>query len=187
MEPYLMITQLNNFIFCPRSIFFAGLYRNSVSDDVYHQTPQREGLAHHSTIDENTYSSRKNIMTGITVYSEKYNLLGRIDIFDCDSGLLTERKYSVTAVYPGFRYQLYAQYIALTEMGYCVKKMRLHSKKDNKIYPVEIPGDREMEEFDKIIAEMKNFSLQSSFSPNVNKCKNCIYNSLCDICVSEES
>ena len=27
-----------------------------------------------------------------------------------ETGILTERKYSVTAIYPGFRYQLYAQY-----------------------------------------------------------------------------
>ena len=106
MESYLMMTQLNDFIFCPRSIFFAGIYRTSVSDDLYHQTPQREGLAHHETIDNNKYSSRKDIITGLTVYSEKYRLLGRIDIFDQRSGILTERKYSVTAVYPGFRYQL---------------------------------------------------------------------------------
>ena len=44
MESYLMITQLNDFIFCPRSIYFAGIYRESVSDEVYHQTPQRERL-----------------------------------------------------------------------------------------------------------------------------------------------
>ena len=61
-----MITQLNDFIFCPRSIFFAGVYRESVADDLYHQTPQREGLIHHEAIDENKYSSRKDIITGLT-------------------------------------------------------------------------------------------------------------------------
>ena len=97
MESYLMITQLNDFIFCPRSIFFAGIYRESVSDELYHEAPQRKGSANHSAIDENRYSSRSNILTGTTVYSEKYNLLGRIDIFDTSTGVLTERKYSVTA------------------------------------------------------------------------------------------
>ena len=62
MEPYLMITQLNDFIFCPRSIFFAGIYRESVSDDLYHQTPQREGLVHHETIDENRSGGACNIL-----------------------------------------------------------------------------------------------------------------------------
>ena len=186
MESYLMITQLNDFVFCPRSIFFAGIYRNSVSDDIYHQEPQHEGLVHHSTIDENRYSSRQNIITGLTVYSEKYHLLGRIDIFDCDKGVLTERKYSITAVYPGFRYQLYAQYFALTEMGFCVKQMRLYSKKDNKVYPVELPGSSELDEFEKIISEIRNFSLINEYVPNEHKCRHCIYNSLCDTDIIEE-
>lgn len=98
MESYLMITQLNDFIFCPRSIYFAGIYRESVTDDLYHQTSQREGLSHHAAIDENHYSSRSDIITGLTVYSEKYHLLGRIDILDTTAGILTERKYSITAV-----------------------------------------------------------------------------------------
>ena len=186
METYLMITQLNDFIFCPRSIYFSGIYRESVSDDIYHQTPQREGLVHHAAIDENRYSSRTDIITGLTVYSEKYRLLGRIDIFDMTGGILTERKYSVTAVYPGFRYQLYAQYFALTEMGFAVKQLRLYSKKDNKTYQVSLPGSAEIEEFENIIAEIRNFSLSTPFVPNAKKCNHCIYNQLCDKNIVEE-
>ncbi len=181
-----MITQLNDFIFCPRSIFFAGIYRESVSDDLYHQTPQREGLVHHTAIDENKYSTRKDVITGLTVYSEKYRLLGRIDIFDQHKGILTERKYSITAVYPGFRYQLYAQYIALTEMGFSVKELRLYSKKDNKVYPVELPDSNTLAEFEDVLERIRNFSLYSPFTPNHNKCSHCIYNSLCDSFTSEE-
>ena len=180
MESYLMITQLNDFIFCPRSIYFAGIYRESVSDEVYHQTPQRVGLVHHAAIDENRYSSRSDIITGLTVYSEKYRLLGRIDIFDKENGVLTERKYSITAVYPGFRYQLYAQYFALTEMGFDVKQLRLYSKKDNKVYPVLLPGKSEIEEFENLIVRIRNFSLSTPVVPNAKKCSHCIYNQLCD-------
>lgn len=186
MEPYLMMTQLNDFIFCPRSIFFAGIYRESVSDDLYHQTAQREGLVHHEAIDENRYSSRKDIITGLTVYSEKYHLLGRIDIFDKEKGVLTERKYSVTAVYPGFRYQLYAQYFALEEMGFNVSELRLYSKKDNKVYPIPLPGKNETEEFENVIIQIRSFSLHSPYTPNPKKCKNCIYNSLCDTNIAED-
>ena len=186
MEPYLMITQLNDFIFCPRSIYFAGIYRESVSDDFYHQMPQREGVANHAAIDENRYSSSANIITGLTVYSEKYHLLGRIDIFDKTNGVLTERKYSVTAVYPGFRYQLYAQYFALSEMGFTVKLLRLYSKKDNKIYPVALPGEAEIAEFEFVIGEMRNFSLAVPVEVNAKKCKNCIYNQLCDKNIAED-
>ena len=187
MEPYLMITQLNDFIFCPRSIYFAGIYRESVSDDLFHQTPQREGLVHHAAIDENRYSTRQDIITGLTVYSEKYHLLGRIDIFDRIRGILTERKYSITAVYPGFRYQLYAQYFALTEMGFKVEELRLYSKKDNKIYPVTLPDEKATEEFERIIRQMRSFSLSDVHPVNAEKCKHCIYNMLCDInCMENE-
>ena len=175
-----MITQLNDFIFCPRSIFFSGIYHGSVEDSLFHQTPQTTGQAHHQAVDENRYSSRESIITGMTVYSEKYRLLGRIDIFDTKSGLLTERKYSVTAIYPGFRYQLYAQFFALTEAGFEVKSLRLHSVKDNKIYPVSLPGPDEIIEFENVIREIRNFSLDAPFQANPNKCGHCIYASLCD-------
>ena len=181
MESYLMITQLNDFIFCPRSIYFAGIYRESVTDDLYHQTPQREGLSHHAAIDENRYSSRSDIITGLTVYSEKYHLLGKIDILDTTAGILTERKYSITAVYPGFRYQLYAQYFALQEMGFQVDHLRLYSKKDNKIYPVSIPGTKETEEFENVLLQIRSYSLESAPPVNIEKCKHCIYKELCDV------
>ena len=180
MENYLMITQLNDFIFCPRSIFFSGIYRESISTDLYHQTPQKEGLMNHSAIDDNRYSSRNDIVTGLTVYSEKYRLLGKIDILDKTKGILTERKYSITSIYPGFRYQLYAQYFALLEMGFRVNKLQLYSKKDNKTYPIPIPGSAQVEEFEKLIEKIQNFSLASSSPGNIEKCKNCIYNTLCD-------
>ena len=181
MESYLMITQINDFIFCPRSIFFSGIYRGSVTDDLYHQTPQRTGQVYHEAIDESRYSTRKAVITGMTVYSEKYRLLGRIDIFDTSSGVLTERKYSITAVYPGFRYQLYAQYFALEEAGFTVKALRLHSSKDNKIYPVALPGPEEVKEFEDVLAAINVFSLETPFEPQKNKCSHCIYAPLCDV------
>ena len=186
MESYLMITQLNDFIFCPRSIFFAGIYRESVTDDLYHQTPQREGLNSHDAIDHNRYSTRKDIITGLTVYSEKYRLLGKIDILDCATGILTERKHSITAIYLGFKYQLYAQYFALREMGFEIRELRLYSKKSNKIYPIAIPTAKDTEEFEAFLSKIRNFSLNSPYSPHPGKCIHCIYNPLCDINTTEE-
>ena len=153
---------------------------------VEHEISIISALQGYNAIDTNKYSSRKEIITGLTVYSEKYRLLGKIDIFDQSKGILTERKYSITAIYPGFRYQLYAQYIALTEMGFAVSELRLYSKKDNKVYPVALPDSKEMAEFEEILEKIRNFSLHSPFSPNHNKCIHCIYNSLCDSFISEE-
>lgn len=176
-----MITQINDFIFCPRSIYFHDVYRGNVHSEYYNQTPQKIGLATHSTIDGGTYSSRADILMGTMVYCEKYKLLGRIDLFNTSTGILSERKYSVTAIYDGFRYQLYAQYFALNEMGYAVREMRLYSKKDNKVYPIKLPSKEDIDRFELVLSEMRNFKMTNQFTPNINKCARCIYRTLCDI------
>ena len=187
MESYLMITQINDFTFCPRSIYFHDIYRNTVDDSTYHQTPQRVGQAAHATVDEGTYSTRKTIITGMMVYSQKHTLLGRIDILDTEQQILTERKHSVSAIYDGFRYQLYAQYFALAEMGYVVKKLRIHSNKDNRTYDIPLPTLPDTEQFERVLAEMKEFRLEDPFTPNPKKCAHCIYSALCDVCPLEEN
>ena len=106
MESYIKITQLNDFVFCPRSIYYHEVYAQTYSEESYHQIPQKVGRSAHEAIDNGNYSTSKNILCGKTVWSEKYKLLGCIDIFDIKTGVLTERKYSVTNVWPGFRYQL---------------------------------------------------------------------------------
>ena len=186
MESYLMITQINDFTFCPRSIYFHDIYRNTADESTYHQTPQRVGQAAHATVDDGTYSTRKAIITGMMVYSQQYNLLGRIDVLDTERQLLTERKHSVSAIYDGFRYQLYAQFFALTEMGYTVKHLRIHSNKDNRTYDIPLPTAPDIQQFEQVLADMRAFSLEAPFTPNPNKCAHCIYNALCDVCREED-
>lgn len=111
--------------------------------------------------------------------------MGRIDIFYILTGLLVERKYSITAVWPGFRSQLYAESFALEEMGYTVKALRLHSSKDNKNYDVPMPGDAEKKEFEELLYHIRHFSLSDPFSINPKKCRSCIYKNLCDVCPEE--
>lgn len=185
MEPYLQITQINDFIFCPRSIYFSGIYRETTSTEVFHQAPQRIGTAAHKSIDEGKYSSRKDILTGLTVYSEKYNLVGKIDILDLRTNTLTERKYSITAVYDGFKYQLYAQYFALLEMGYTVNILRLYSSKDNKNYPINLPTQEEITRFEQTLHKIRTFNLNAPFTQNPKKCAHCIYRHLCDLKLAE--
>ncbi len=181
METYLCITQINDFIFCPRSIYFHNIYQQNYGEDMYQQTPQKIGQAAHQAVDEGHYSSRRDVLQGLTVYSEKYQLLGKIDTLDLSTEELIERKYSVTRVYDGFRYQLYAQYFALLEMGYEVKHLKLYSKKSNKSYPILLPDNNDIAEFEDVINQIRTFSLEEPFSQNPNKCHNCIYNTLCDI------
>lgn len=60
--------------------------------------------------DSATYSTQKGMLQGISVYCEKYNLVGKIDVFDKKTGILTERKKKIKTVYDGYIYQIYAQY-----------------------------------------------------------------------------
>lgn len=180
MESYISITQLNDFCFCPRSIYFHNIYQENYCEDVVHKVWQKEGQAAHKSIDQGTYSSRKSILQGMAVYSVKYGLMGKIDLFDLDTGKLTERKNSVTAVYPGFRYQIYAQYFALCEMGYHPVSLELYSKKSNQHYPIPLPGHDEITAFETLIDQIKTFRLKAPFQQHPNKCKNCIYNPICD-------
>lgn len=180
MESVLTMTQLNDFLFCPRSLYYNGIFRASVDTAYYHQGPQKDGLAAHAAVDEGRYSSCSHILQGTMVYCAKYNLLGRIDVFDTNNGILTERKNSITAVYDGFRYQLYAQYFALAEMGYKVTQLRLHSLKDNQTYNIPLPDYQEITNFEYTLECMRQWSPTRKFIPNPKKCRACIYNSLCE-------
>lgn len=185
METYMMITQINDFLFCPRSIYFHNILRNSVADECYTQEPQQIGRAVHKTIDEGTYSTRKNVLTGTAVYCERYGLMGRIDIFNTDTGKLVERKNAVSAIWPGFRFQLYAQYFALCEMGYEVREMWIHSQKDNKSYAIPLPDEEAAAAFEKVLLQMRSFSMTDHFEANPKKCAKCIYNMICDACIED--
>lgn len=116
MENYLQITKLNDFIFCPKSLYFHGLFEN-FGEETYHSTPQIVGKISHTPIEERKYSTSADILQGTTIFSEEYGLCGKIDIFDKKTGILTERKYKIKKVYDGFKYQLFAQMFCLEEIG----------------------------------------------------------------------
>ena len=181
MEAYLKITYLNDFIFCPLSIYYHELY-GTYCTEYYYTQKQLDGKAVHEAIDEKRYSTHKNILQAIDVYSDKYKLCGKIDLFDIDKGLLTERKKHIQIIYDGYVFQLYAQYFSLTEMGYKVKSMRFYSSDDNRVYPIELPqNDPEMLiKFEKTVSDLQNFN-PAIFQPqNESKCLNCIYRNFCD-------
>lgn len=182
MEELLPITYINDFLFCPRSLYYGNIFRRSRSDDTFQQTPQKSGKAAHRTVDTDTYSTRKTILSGTMVYCEEFRLIGRIDLYDTATGTLTERKYSVSAVWEGFRLQLYAQCFALREMGHHPRTLRLHSVKDNRLHPVDLPGEPDRARLRQILAQMRAYRLDQPFEPNPKKCAACIYRGLCDLC-----
>ncbi len=181
MDDAIVISNLNDFIFCPASIYFHNLYggMNTMS---YQAAAQINGTAAHKAVDNGKYSTRKNVLTAIDVYSSKYNIVGKIDIFDCDKGILTERKRQIKQIYDGYVFQIYAQYFALCEMGYNVQYIRLYSMIDNRVYPIDMPDKNPnmFAKFEQIIFDMKNFDLNTFQQSNKDKCRNCIYEPACD-------
>lgn len=180
-EGIILISQLNDFIFCPISIYFHNLYGDG-NTRLYQRKDQVNGSAAHFAVDSGNYTTKKAVLTGLDVYSEEYGLIGKIDIFDSDTGKLTERKKKIHRVYDGFIFQVYAQYVCLSEMGFKVKTINLYSMDDNKNYMVKLPSDNpEMwGKFCEIIKDIRNFDMCSFVQGNVEKCKGCIYEPICD-------
>ena len=181
MEEIILISYLNDFIFCPVSIYFHKLY-GAMDKTLYQSSFQINGTNAHKAIDSKKYSTKKNVLQSINVNSEKYGFQGKIDVFDVDKGLLTERKNKIITIYDGYVFQIYAQYFGLTEMGYEVKKLRFHSLSDNKNYDVKLPkDDNEMlEKFENLIKEIRLFNMENFVQTNIKKCQNCIYEPSCD-------
>lgn len=182
MEEYILITTLNDFIFCPRSVYYKQFY-NERDAFTFQGKAQISGKLAHEKIDNNEYSDLSDILQGVYVYSDKYNLLGKIDIYNRKTGELTERKKTITTVYDGYIFQLYAQYFCLVEMGEKVKSLSLYSFSDNKKYPVKLPSEDTVMfgKFEKLIDDISEYNLSKDIEANENKCRNCIYNPICDV------
>jgi len=181
MEEYIQISKLNDFIFCPKSMYLHSIYEG-LNTKVYHSHYQTVGKLNHECIDKKKYSSaRKSILQGIEVYSQKYKLAGKIDLYFKDKKELMERKTKISRVYDGYKFQLYAQYFCLLEEGYAVEKISIHSLKDNKKYFIDIPDKKEVEKFEILLNKIKDFSIcKDRIIKNKNKCEKCIYNNLCN-------
>jgi CRISPR-associated protein Cas4 len=131
-------------------------------------------------VDTGRYSTSKSVLQGLEVYSEKYELVGKIDTLDTEMKKLVERKNKIIKIYDGYRYQLYAQYFCLIEMGYDIKEMSLYSISDNKNYPIPLPDKSTTEEFEAVLEKIRRFDPSIKFSKNPQKCEKCIYNNLCN-------
>lgn len=149
---------------------------------MYQAEAQLKGTKAHESVDQGTYSDRKDVIMALDVYCEQYGLIGKIDLYYADKGLLVERKRQIKQIYDGYIYQLYGQYFALKEMGYAVKKIQLYSMIDNKKYNVKLPEEdtERWMAFESLIEEMKQFQMDTFTQENPLKCQNCIYEPACD-------
>lgn len=181
MEDFILLSQLNDFIFCPVSIYFHNIY-GETEKTLYQRTAQISGTKSHETVDHKKYSTSKHIITSLEVFCEEYKLVGKLDIFNTANGILTERKKNVKCIYDGYIFQLYGQYFALKEMGYNVKKLIIHSMDDNANYNIPLPEENpEMyAKFEQTIIDIRNFDINSFMQSNPLKCQNCIYEPICD-------
>jgi len=181
MEDYIQISKINDFIFCPLSLYYHSIYEG-FSERTYHGSAQTKGKIKHECIDKKKYSTAKKFLQGTEVYSDKFRLAGKIDIYDQENKFLIERKNKVNKIYDGYRYQLYAQYFCLKEMGHKVKKMFIHSLADNKRYEITLPKGKTLKKFKETIKKINEFNINNKIKKNPNKCARCIYRQLCFRC-----
>lgn len=158
MESYIQISKINDFLYSPKSLYLHGVYE-SFNENIYHESPQKVGRINHECIDEGKYSTSKQYLQGIPVYSEKYNIGGKIDIYDKKSKALIERKTKIKNIYQGYKFQLYAQMFCLEEIGYSIEKMCIHSLSDNKRYFIDTPDKYELQKFEKVLNDIRNYDI----------------------------
>jgi CRISPR-associated protein Cas4 len=149
-------------------------------EDLVHATPQVNGKAAHLSIDTKTYSSHKDELCGLSVFSDELGIIGKIDLYKANEKLLIERKYQLKQIYQGQIYQLWAQYFCMLEMGFQIEKLAFYATSTNQMFPVEIPDLNQKNELVEFINRFKNFDISKKIEVNFNKCTHCIYCNLCD-------
>ena len=181
MEGYILISWINDFVFCPASIYYHNLYEDA-DKIIYTDLPQQKGTESHAAVDEKRYSGSKHILQSINVCSNEYQVYGKIDIYNAKTKTLTERKKKIKKIYDGYIFQVYAQYLCLREMGYQVSQIEFYSHEDNKIYPVPLPENDPLmfDKFKMILKQMREFNMNNFEQENLSKCAGCIYNKICE-------
>ena len=67
MNDYIPLSTLNDFIFCPYSIYLHSVYMES-DEDLYKATPQIKGTIAHNGVDEKKSSTRRSDIMSLPVY-----------------------------------------------------------------------------------------------------------------------
>ena len=179
MQDYIPISTLNDFIFCPYSICLHNVYME-MDEMMYHAAPQTRGKIAHEPTDKKTSSNKADVLLSLPVYSERYHLMGKIDVYRLKDKKLIERKYNLKKIYQGQIFQLWAQMFCLMEMGYDVESIAFYEMSTNKMIPIDLPNDAEKKMFQDFINEFNNYDPSRPIYVNPNKCMHCIYCNICD-------
>lgn len=178
MWDYIPLSMLNDFIFCPYSIYLHNIYMDT-DEETYHAAPQTKGkIAHEAT--DNKKSTRKTDIMALPVFCNEIGIMGKIDLYKSEEKHLIERKYKLAKIYQGQLYQLWGEYFCMKEMGYEIDKLSFYEISTNRMIPMEIPGEEQKEELKNFVRAFKSFNPVESIEVNDNKCAHCIYNPLCD-------
>lgn len=177
MEPYIAISTINDFLYCPRSLYMH-IAAGDITPASYHETPQVQGKAVHEAIELNRYSNRKSVLQNMSIFSEELGIQGKLDIFDTETGELIERKAKLKKLYEGHYMQLYAEYFCLIEMGYKPTKLAFYSLLDNKKYPVPLPTEKDKARLKEIVTEMQNYTPEKLLNHHCANCDSNIYSPL---------
>ena len=174
-ECYISISTLNDFIFCPYSIYLHSVYMDT-DDFFYKATPQIAGSIAHIRTEQETFSKKNKDIVSLNVYSDELGLVGEIDVYKRCEKQLIERKNKLRVIYKGYLYQLWAQYFCMIEMGYEINSIAFHEISTNKIIPVNLPTEKEKKELKEFIRKYINYKPEGDIiSINLNKCLHCIY------------
>ncbi len=179
MEELIPFTMLNDFIFCPASIYFHKMY-DGVENLLFTGEKQLSGKAAHKKIDDDEWS-QSDVICARMFESTQYGLYGKIDKYYPKTKTLVESKAKITSIYDGYIFQLYAQCFACRDSGLDVEKIELYSIKDNKKHPVALPEDdpEMLSRFERLVEEIHTFRVESFRQTNSTKCDNCIYSNAC--------
>ncbi len=178
-EDYIPISTLNDFIFCPYSIYLHNVYENT-DESLFHAVPQTQGRIAHEAVDEKKSSTRKDILQALPIYSEKYGLMGKIDVYKIKEKYLIERKFQLRQIYQGQIYQLWAQMLCLQEMGYEVEHIAFYEISSKRTIPMNLPTSEDIRSLENFLSSFRNYDPIQPFQPNPNKCRHCVYCNLCD-------
>lgn len=178
MTDLIAISLLNDYIFCPYSIYLHNVYMES-DTDVYHATPQVVGRNAHEVVDTKR-ATNAHILEALPVISHELGIFGKIDVYRKDTKTLTERKYNLKQIFQGQIYQLWAQYFCLTEMGYQVERLCFYEISTRKTTPMPLPTASDKQQLQEFLSRFRTYDPHAPFSPNPNKCLHCVYCNLCD-------
>lgn len=179
MDDYISISTLNDFIFCPYSIYLHNVYMET-DEGLYHAVPQTRGRIAHETIDTKKASNRSDDLQALIIISEEYGLIGKIDIYKGKERKLIERKYQLHNIYQGQIYQLWAQYLCMKEMEYDIESIAFYEISTNKMISIGLPSDSQIMEFRRFLDTYRNYDPSLPIYTNRNKCKHCVYSNICD-------